>query len=131
MARRAGCLGQSRRTHRGPKIRCRENAMLSVASCADRGVHLAPFHQLAMDALPIVLRNSSMAFAAGVGNVEVINRGFAIGRTENGVSRASAVRTAGGVAIAARGRHVQSTLRRPPVNAAFIELDRFFLEPFV
>ncbi len=79
----ACCLGNTARANRRARVAQRKNPVLAVAIRADRGISLSAQCQLTVNAFPIVLFNVSMAVAARLGDVEVIDRRFDMARREN------------------------------------------------
>ncbi len=119
VAGRAGDLGHLRARHRRARIRRRQDAVLPVAVRADRRVRLAAGDELPVDPLPEVVLDPAVALAAGLGDVEVVDRGLAEAGGQDLVRG-----PLGGVAVVAGRRDVHAALGRLAVHAALVDLDR-------
>ncbi len=97
-----------------------------MAVGADRRIGLPAGDQLPMNAFPEILLNISMAFAAGLGNVEMIDGGSCKSRSQDLMSR-----TVGRMTVVASSRQIDATERGLSVDATFIELDRLAVDQFV
>jgi len=77
-----------------------------------------------MDPFPEILRDRLVAFAASVGNIEMVNRGAWIGRAQNPMRTALALAIFRGMTVSTAGGCIQSLLRRLTMHTALISLDR-------
>ena len=74
MTGRAGSLGYSGGTDRRTRVIGRQDSMLAVAICANRRIRFSLGGQLAVYAIPIIMLDIAVASAAGLGNIEMVNR---------------------------------------------------------
>jgi len=108
MTGRAGFLGESCGADRRMLVRWTDDSMFPVAVRTDRSIGGPTLHVLPMDALPIVLGNILMAFAARIRDIQPMDCGFRIVRAEDSMGGAPSVRIGGRVAVVARRRKIEA-----------------------
>ena len=115
MAGSARGLGQPGPRDRRSRVFMRNYPMLSVAVGAHRRIGIAPFDQLAVNAVPIIFRGILMASATGIRDVEMIDRRIGMPLRIYLVGRSFA-----GMAVVACGSSEDTILHRTAMNAALI-----------
>ena len=122
-ARLLGDLGLG---HRRVRISSGENTVLAVAVGADRRSGNTALDQLAVDTLPVILRDRLVALAAGLRDILVRDRAFRIIGRQDLVGR-----TGDAVAVDAVGRSVGSAGTNLAVNAGFVHRHRVVVQGLV
>jgi hypothetical protein len=121
-----GSLGNPARADWRAWIACRYDAMFTMAVRAHGRLNLSLSDQTPVDTGPEILLDIPVALSAGPGNIEVVDRGFAVIRRQYTVGGSIS-----GMAIDTSGGRVYATHSRFAVDTASIDLYRLAVEDFV
>ena len=100
--------------------------MLAVAVDADRRIGTPPQSKNPMDSLPVVILYPPVAFTAGAGNIEMVDRGLRIARRQDHVGG-----PVSRMAVITSGGKVEPSHGGFPMHATFKYSHRLLHQNFV